>query len=136
MSRNLCQIECAVCGAEPITLCEDGRPITKREAGVYFREYEGMLVADAECPDCQARYLAWVKPAPGHKETFGYWEYGYYDLSYRSTFNDEPSDEDLPVPDVVKAAQRLMDQNPLSSEAMLVLAWVLRRTASSYRTAD
>lgn len=135
MSRNLCRTDCDVCGAEPVTLGAIRR-ITKEDAGRYFHEYQGMLVADAECPDCNARYLAWVKPAPGHRETHGFYGPIYYDLSYRSTFNDEPGPEDLPVPDVVEAAQRLMERWPEDEDVRLVLAWVLRRTASPYRSAE
>lgn len=34
----------------------------------------------------------------------------YYDLSYRSTFNDEPGSEDIPKPDIIKAIdERIVD---------------------------
>ena len=59
MSRNLASTHCDFCGAYPV-LIEDPRPITKEEAGRYFNEYEGMLVANADCPFCWAKYLAWV----------------------------------------------------------------------------
>ena len=71
------------------------RPIDRVDAGEYFAEYQGMLVRDAECPCCLAQYLAWVKPAPGshgHAEAVA----THYDLSFRSTFNDEPGERDLP----------------------------------------
>lgn len=62
----------------------------------------GLWVADAECVDCKTKYTAWVGPAEGN---YGrrvidinlIEEHGFYDLSYRSTFNDEPGKEDIPL---------------------------------------
>jgi len=102
MSRNLASTHCDFCGAYP-TLIETPRPITPEEAGQYFAEYEGLLVANADCPCCGAWYLAWVderervKKYPGFSDRFPY-EDGvpFVDLSFRSTFNDEPGQLDLP----------------------------------------
>lgn len=94
MSRNLGLTSCYYCPSD-VTLLEAPREITAADCGVYFGEYRGMLVANAECPLCLAQYLAWVKPPPweqpflDERETF-------YDLSFRSTFDDEPGDADLP----------------------------------------
>lgn len=101
MSRNLCRTDCYFCGHE-VKLVEAPRKITKREAGAYFNELEGLIVANAECPICLARYLAWVddRECKGRSR---YREAGYsdfYDLSFRSTFDDEPGDKDLPQYDV------------------------------------
>jgi hypothetical protein len=58
-------------------------------------------VAAAECPQCGARYLGWIEGEPlnrcadlenGRRPLFGH----FFDLSYRSTFNDEPGSGDLP----------------------------------------
>ncbi len=98
MSRNLLKDECYFCGGA-VVLDEERRPITPGEAGVYFAEYEGMLVANARCPDCEAKYLAWVDERT--RKQSAYWargpaDCGFMDLSFRSTFNDEPGADDLP----------------------------------------
>ena len=66
---------------------------------------QGQLVC-RECFDKCAKYLAWIDKRtcvnPIHKNYVGYAQvYGeVYDLSYRSTFNDKPGPEDLPIYDV------------------------------------
>lgn len=95
MSRNLGDTLCAVCHRD-VKLCGEPHPITKEEAGPYFDEYNGMVVADAVCPFCDAKYLAWVKRAKwsrGSEDTRP-----FIDLSFRKAFNDEPAPEDLPTP--------------------------------------
>jgi hypothetical protein len=100
VSRNLCSILCQHCPGQP-ALVESPRPITREEAGVYFGEYQGMLVANAECPTCLAKYLAWVGKHPQWPhEVHIDPDLGFHDLSYRAAFNDEPAEEDLPVYDV------------------------------------
>lgn len=104
MSRNLLSKRCVHCGHD-VKLLEEPRPITEEEAGVYFDEFRTMEVANAECPACKAKYLAWVNPPTQgiHAGTTrGEAIDGHYDLSYRSTFNDEPSEEDLPTYEVRK----------------------------------
>ena len=89
MSRNLDSFKCSFC-AEPPVLEETGRPITEKEAGRYYHEFHGMFVANARCSYCEARYLAWnVTGKPGGTN-------GYTDLSFRSTFADEPGPADVP----------------------------------------
>lgn len=100
MSRNLATTSCAICPVDTVVLEEAPRPITREDAYGYFDEYEGMLVANARCPMCLALYLAWVDESPRTKRSVyarepG--EKGYFDLSYRGAFNDEPWIEDLPV---------------------------------------
>lgn len=95
MSRNLLQTECDVCDSE-VEMVEDPRKITVEDAGVYFEEYESMVVADAECTRCHAKYLAWVEPpqnSDSQRSSNGAKK--FFDLSYRSTFNDEPGEEDI-----------------------------------------
>lgn len=70
------------------------RPITQQEAGPYFREYSGMIVANAECEDCEAKYLAWIDHIPHRRSGDGT---TIQDLSFRSTFNDTPGPGDVPV---------------------------------------
>lgn len=97
MSRNIGNTCCSECGDE-VVLVGETHPITNDEAGVYFGEYAGMLVADAECESCKTRYLAWVKPAPRMSLLFRGPRTGepFFDLSYRSSFNDEPGEGDIP----------------------------------------
>ena len=101
MSRNLGRSDCYFCHGT-VVHDERPRPITQDEAGVYFPEYEGMLVARSHCRDCEAKYLAWVRGRTdwiyghfAHKNYYG--EGCHVDLSFLSTFNDEPGDEDKPV---------------------------------------
>lgn len=111
MSRNLCEIDCHFCDHE-LVLVEEPRIITKQDAGVYFEEYIGMLVANAECPLCLSKYLAWIDDSncSGHKR--GPADYGkWFDTSFRSSFNDEPDEEDLPQYDVQKVYLRVAKLN-------------------------
>lgn len=106
MSRNLGYTLCDRCGSD-VRLEETPRYITPEEAGPYFRNYHGMLVANAVCWDCGARYLAWMNyhglPAPEDGRPV--------DLSYRSTFNDEPGPDDLPVPEFMGRLRRWRDEH-------------------------
>lgn len=96
-------------------MTEEPRDLTPEDAGRYFDEFEGMKVADAICPACQAEYLAWVEPSENHRETNVpdssveipiEEEKDFYDLSYRTTFNDETfSPKDLPKYQVKKKVQ-------------------------------
>lgn len=87
MSRNLCTNRCAYCDVD-VRLEESPRLIRKDEAGCYYNEYRQMLVANAVCDACGAKYLAWYwRQAAGGEHD---------DLSFRSTFNDEPGPSDLP----------------------------------------
>ncbi len=98
MSRNLCQTDCYFCSGE-IVLKNAPHAITAAEAGCYFDEYEGMIVADAECVDCEAKYLAWVDEAHRRcyrRESVPDAGKVCVDLSFRSSFDDEPGREDLP----------------------------------------
>jgi hypothetical protein len=97
MSRNLCQRNCYFCPGD-IKLLEAPRPITKEDCGVYFKEYDGMLVAHAHCVACLAKYTAWVTGPAGSNWNSVPREEGqtHVDLSFRSTFDDEPGEDDLP----------------------------------------
>jgi len=108
MSRNLGVRDCYNCG-HPVEFTSPAHPITRDEAGRYYDEYEGMIVAMAECPICLAKYLAWIDQRncvnPVHKDFALHMDIidnRPFDLSYLSTFNDEPGEEDLPVYDVQK----------------------------------
>ncbi len=100
MSRNLCKTNCDVCGHD-VMLLEPERAITESDTGPhYFAEFRGLLVANAECPMCLAKYLAWVR-WPNSGSSWGNRHDGtHFDLSYREAFDDEPSAADLPEHEV------------------------------------
>jgi hypothetical protein len=93
VSRNLGRTDCYYCQGE-VRPVEEWRPISPTDARGYFDEYQGMPVAAAACVDCEAKYLAWGwnpnrSAYPGDAGEI-------CDLSFRSTFDDEPGREDLP----------------------------------------
>lgn len=85
MSRNLSMTDCRTCGSE---VQVTGLPYVKEWATTR------VVVCDAECTVCHTKYTAWLNGTGGghHHDR----EKPFYDLSYRSTFNDEPGEEDLP----------------------------------------
>lgn len=90
MSRNLGITECH----GPVVVEEAPRPITPDEAGPYYAEYGGLPFANAHCPVCGAKYLAWFSRWNGSTlEPCNELQ----DLSYRRAFDDEPYVEDLPT---------------------------------------
>lgn len=97
MSRNLCRTDCYFC-QHPVRTTEPPRPITAEDCRRHFGEYEGMTVANAECPACGAEYLAWVdeRARYGHRARQVDPDVGFIDLSFRRSFNDEPADADCP----------------------------------------
>lgn len=115
MSRNLCTLYCRFCGTMP-TLSEHPRPIRKEEAKIYFKDYEGMLVADAECSVCGAEYLAWVdeRTITGKQAKYfledgchpRFASNGFFDLSFRSTFNDDYGVKDVPKSHMIRMLAR------------------------------
>jgi len=110
VSRNLGQTSCHECsGGEDCVVLEGPiRPVTELEDPAYFRDHEGLLVAEARCVLCHTLYIAWVD-WPGQHGSFRnvYWsleerrlqnsDARFVDLSYRHAFNDEPAVEDLPL---------------------------------------
>ena len=95
MSRNLCTTICPHCGDTP-RLVETPHFITNKESGAYYEEFEGMIVAKAICPSCEAQYLSWTDES--HRTRYARDKScpTVEDLSYYSTFNDEPDEDDLP----------------------------------------
>lgn len=87
MSRNIGKTYCPQCYGEPM-LIGAAHLIHEHEANGYYAEYKNLLVANAECDFCGARFLAWLK--------LNGVRYVITDLSYRSTFNDEPGWDDCP----------------------------------------
>lgn len=95
MSRNLCMTNCRQ--------CEQAVEITGHRYNLPYNHFAcpGLTVADAKCVSCGTRYTAWIG-ATSHG--YGGREmdrrlveaHGFYDLSYRSSFDDEPGEDDLP----------------------------------------
>lgn len=91
MSRNLARTTCRTCESE-VKVC-----------GIPYKGAEnGLWLANAECTACGTKYTAWIGPT---LDGYGSREVdrnlvrdrGFYDLSYRSTFNDEPGEGDVPA---------------------------------------
>jgi hypothetical protein len=106
MARNLCRTDCYFCEGD-VVLIEEEREIRESEAGVYFKEYVGMLVANAVCNDCNAKYLAWTLAPAGWSGSWGRNRIrseapAAFDLSFRSSFNDEPGEADLPDYQIIR----------------------------------
>ena len=103
MSRNLGRTNCYYCNGT-VTKVESNRHFTEQDAKDFFSDYRNMVVANAECTNCKATYLAWVKYIPGvqdgQDEYYNNNEPFFRDLSFRHSFNDEPHYLDLPLYDV------------------------------------
>jgi len=103
MSRNLGCTFCKFC-REMVQLEEQPRPIKPEEAGCYYAMhngygYAGGIFANASCPACGAKYLAWVdlSACAGYRAGWGSrQDQAFFDLSFRSSFDDEPGEDDLP----------------------------------------
>jgi hypothetical protein len=79
-------------------LTEDARALAPEEGGRYYERYRGRMYANAECA-CGARFLAWLERGETWNQGTRQFEpHGWEiaDLSYRSTFNDEPGEGDKP----------------------------------------
>lgn len=121
MSRNLGDTYCAFCGGRP-TLVEEPRPVTEQDVFKhYYPEYAGMLVAHAECPDCGGKYLAWCHPpdrwGTGILQRIDP-DVGFFDLSFRASFNDEPAPSDLYTihPNVARARRLRWEADKLEAD--------------------
>ena len=95
VSRSLGQRQCRFCGMLPDVFGEK-HPITENEAKAkkYYDEYRsrGLIVAQARCPACLAQYWAWVSIDGVDADR----DLGHLDLSFYSTFSDEPGSTDKP----------------------------------------
>lgn len=68
-------------------------------------EYGGHDFVPLVCEDCEAKFLGWVTRNTGAGEA----EDGgitWYDVSWRSSFNDEPGPDDIPKWDVETVRRR------------------------------
>lgn len=95
MSRNLGTTECH----GPVVVEESPRPITPAEARVYYDEFRALRVANAHCPVCGSKYLAWFSSRSFTKSRW-FVPDEVCDLSYRRAFNDEPHPDDMPTHEV------------------------------------
>lgn len=97
MSRNRCSSNCE-CGytldlkdttTRPMWFWEYIRAIGWEECP-YQDEYAGLIVAQAQCPECGLLWALWLATE----------KYGCFplDTSYWYSFNDEPSRKDLLTP--------------------------------------
>lgn len=101
MSRNLLRTDCYFC-AGTVVLVKPPRLISTDDAKGYIDEFAGLIVAEAECCACLAEYMAWIdergrtaldgRPFLRSPEDSA----PFFDLSFRSTFNDEPGQRDKP----------------------------------------
>lgn len=110
MSRNLGRTDCDFCRSKSIVIEEAPRLGTPEDLGRYFEEFQGCTFASAHCADCEAKYLAWFDWG-AHNRKYGFHsprEFGptHGDLSFRSTFNDEPGIADLPKWNIEVVRQR------------------------------
>lgn len=143
MSRNLCMTSCHVCSGE-VRCTEEPRPATEADCGVYWREKsrQDFWVAFAECVDCETKYLAWcawtfVMPygIEEHRDSRNLHP-PFFDLSYRSSFNDEPGGDDIPpcarTRGIIRralrelAAEPLVDREQIAEWAMVQFAELAR----------
>ncbi len=80
MSRNLARTDCQTCESKVEVT---GLPYVK----------DRIVVCDAECTVCHTKYTAWLHGTGRGQHDL---DQPFYDLSYRSTFNDEPGEDDVP----------------------------------------
>ena len=131
MSRNLCDTACRICCGE-VKLEGEPHPITADECSGYVDEYIGkLIVANARCESCNAKYLAWVAVVPGSRMDCGHWkrrgewdDRPFVDMSFRRAFNDEPAPEDLPSPEMLRTlALREHDASAAEMQDAAVSMW-------------
>ena len=109
MSRNIGRTDCYFCDGH-VQMTETSREATRADVGRYYDTsadgfgFAGMVCANAECLDCEAEYLAWVslKRCAGYVDRPRYEDSPFFDLSFRSTFNDEPGEADMPIWRIVR----------------------------------
>ena len=103
MSRNRCTSQCD-CGYQieprniitrPLYFDEYLRAIGVKEGDgfPYYYEYEDLIVAQAQCPECGLLWCVWLGSRRAN-HSFGCG----MDTSYWYSFNDEPCDKDKLFP--------------------------------------
>lgn len=138
MSRNLCSTSCAICHAE-VLLEEPPRPATATDVGPHYADrYVGALVvANAKCRACEAKYLAWVSHDFLSGGGCSRWQRQPYeggppfvDLSFRAAFNDEPAAADLPSLEMLQWMHE--GECRLAAEECRAIAVELQRRAEEH----
>lgn len=108
MSRNLGRTTCKFCDS-PVVLT--GSPEPGWWSGLvpdrYREEYKNGHFAMAECPQCLAKYTAWLVAPPGYGGRVDSPDGTIHDLSFQSTFDDEADESDLPIFEVVRVYVRV-----------------------------
>lgn len=117
----MCRTDCRFCDGTVVCI-ESPRPVVVADTGASnFDGCAGLIVARAECVDCEGKYLAWLN----HPRSWGHARTEdihvqlddnlapvIRDLSFRSSFNDEPGENDLPRHEIVVTRSRV----PVSPE--------------------
>lgn len=95
---KLDRLDCLFCEGE-VARIEPPRRIRPEEAGSAYESIKALVVAWSICLACRAKYTGWidvrgvvdgVEPFGGHASD------AILDLSFRSTFSDEPGPDDMP----------------------------------------
>jgi hypothetical protein len=99
-STKIDRIDCVFCEGE-VVRTEKGRPITLEECGSaqLFNKIRTLIVADAMCLACRAKYIAWIDAravVDGQAIPYSRTGDSFMALSFRSTFSDEPGPDDMP----------------------------------------
>ena len=130
MSRNLGRTDCRKCMGV-VVLEEAPRLLTRDDVGAHIESrggysYAGMIGAKAICEDCGAKYIAWCSLDDCEGYGSFYWsrpkEGPFFDLSYRSTFNDEAGPDDLPD-EIVTRKMVIVGRKPWPRCACGAKAW-------------
>lgn len=103
MTGSLGDTCCRICSGS-IVLEEPSRPITEKECQACIEYFGELMVANAHCQYCGAKYLAWVSQRVGHSNWSEPEPDGlpYIGLSFRASFSDMPAPEDLPSTEVLR----------------------------------
>jgi hypothetical protein len=91
--------KCVFCEGE-VGSTEKPRRIRPAEAGPTFEQVQCLIVADAMCLACRAKYLGWIDAravVDGAPQPYARMGDSIMDLSFRSTFSDEPGPDDMPL---------------------------------------
>jgi hypothetical protein len=123
VAANIGDTCCKVCRGE-VELEEAQRPVSRSDMGPSdFAEYnrKGLWVARARCSRCGTLYLAWIDVSAyrGCHLSNADRSRKLVDLSFRSSFRDEPTSRDLPSVEVLREVadeQRRRDVSAVDRE--------------------
>ena len=129
MSRNLGRTNCKFCDGK-VGLVESPRRATDDDTGKWPGDvYHELTIAHAECEDCHGKYTAWIKLPSWKRDHLTDVEHPFFDLSFRSSFNDEPDPDDLYTvhPNAARAARMRLEASALEANTMPPLWETYRR---------